>query len=189
MHTRSNTALPRTEHNRTNAAIGVAFVSIPQHIETRDQTCEFCSFCVCCSLTLSFFRTLVHSISNGMDHENKIYENVPLEFYIFSRKLKMMLMIFGRIVLVCVYVCRLLIVASVYTLLAFHLCDALLLLLYLLLSLSLCVFFSVSAFIILSITVLVFSAFTSKPNQFSNFATDSLRVFFRWPRTLLCIDF
>lgn len=55
-----------------------------------------------------------------MDHGNKIYENVPLEFYIFSRKLKMMLMIFGRNVCMC----RLLIVASVYTLLTFHLCDA-----------------------------------------------------------------
>lgn len=108
------------------------------YIGTRDQTCEFCAFCVCCSLTfclsLSFFHTLVHSISIGMDHENKIYENVPLEFYIFSRKLKMMLMIFGRIVCMC----RLLIVASVYSLLAFHLCDALLLLLCLLLRVFCC---------------------------------------------------
>lgn len=132
---------------------------------------------VLCVCILSHSRNFNEIEANEMDHESKIYENVSLEFYIFSRKCWW----FSVAVCVCVFVRRLLIDASVYALLTFQLCDALI---------SSAVYFwcsflpslsfpsSVALFIILTITIQVFSALRSKPIQFSNFASNFLVYFF-----------
>lgn len=147
-----------------------------------------CVLCMLLSLSLppSIFRALAHSYTRfRMEwtmkikymrtyHWNSTYFHVNWKWcWWFSAEL-----------CVCVCVCRLLIVASVYTLLAFHLCDALHCTAHTPASaVRICVCISLSLFLSprssYCPSLFWFSQLLhQKPIQLSNFATDSLRIFF-----------